>query len=91
VNDTPVIDKQKRIIFLITSDGRLRALNLSDGTDRMKPAGMVEPFARAWSLNLIDNVVYTTSGRGCGQFPATKGAKAPVVPGQRLGDGCEQS
>jgi outer membrane protein assembly factor BamB len=81
VNDTPVIDKQKRIIFLITSDGRLRALNLSDGTDRMKPAGMVEPFARAWSLNLIDNVVYTTSGRGCGQFPATKGAKAPVVPG----------
>jgi outer membrane protein assembly factor BamB len=81
VNDTPVIDKQKRIIFLITSDGRLRALNLSDGTDRMKPAGMVEPFARAWSLNLIDNVVYTTSGRGCGQVPATKGAKAPVVPG----------
>jgi outer membrane protein assembly factor BamB len=81
VNDTPVIDKQKRIIFLITSDGRLRALNLSDGTDRMKPAGMVEPFARAWSLNLIDNVIYTTSGRGCGQFPATKSAKAPVVPG----------
>ena len=81
VNATPVIDKQKGILFLITSDGKLRALNLSDGADRMKPASMVEPFARAWSLNLIDNVVYTTSGRGCGQLPAVKGAKSPVVPG----------
>ena len=81
LNDTPVIDKQNGILFLITSDGKLRALNLSDGADRMKPAGMVEPFARAWSLNLIDNVVYTTSGRGCGQLRAVKGAKSPVVPG----------
>jgi outer membrane protein assembly factor BamB len=81
VNATPVIDKQRQIIFLLTSDGMLRALNLSDGTDRMKPAVMVEPFARAWSLNLIDNIVYTTSGRGCGQFPAGKGTKPAVVPG----------
>jgi outer membrane protein assembly factor BamB len=81
VNGTPVIDKQNRILFLITSDGKLRALDLSDGADRMKPVSMVEPFARAWSLNLIDNVVYTTSGRGCGQLPAVKGAKSPVVPG----------
>ena len=80
VNDTPVIDKQNGIIFFITSDGRLRGLNLSDGAERMKPADMVEPFARAWSLNLIDNVVYTTSGRGCGQFRRA-GSKPPVVPG----------
>jgi outer membrane protein assembly factor BamB len=81
VNDTPVIDKQNSIIFLVTSDGKLRGLNLSDGTDRMTPTNMIEPFARAWSLNLIDNIVYTTSGRGCGQLPAVKGAKSPVVPG----------
>ena len=81
VNDTPVIDKQNGIVFFITSDGKLRALNLSDGADRMKPTDMVEPFARAWSLNLIDNVVYTSSGRGCGQLPASKGAKPAVVPG----------
>ena len=81
VNDTPVIDKQNGLIFFITSDGKLRALNLSDGADRMPPTNMIEPFARAWSLNLIDNVVYTTSGRGCGQMPAAKGAKPPVVPG----------
>jgi hypothetical protein len=81
VNDTPVIDRQSSLIFFITSDGKLRALNLSDGADRMTPTSMIEPFARAWSLNLIDNVVYTTSGRGCGQMPAAKGAKPAVVPG----------
>jgi outer membrane protein assembly factor BamB len=81
VNDTPVIDKQNNIIFLITSDGKLRALNLSDGADRMAPVNMIEPFARAWSLNLIDNTVYTTSGRGCGQLPAVAGVKPVVVPG----------
>jgi outer membrane protein assembly factor BamB len=81
VNDTPVIDKQNNVIFLITSDGKLRGLNLSDGVDRMTPVDMVEPFARAWSLNLIDNVVYTTSGRGCGQMPVGAGAKPAVVPG----------
>jgi outer membrane protein assembly factor BamB len=81
VNDTPVIDKQNKIIFLITSDGKLRGLNLSDGADRMTPVSMVEPYARAWSLNLIDNVLYTTSGRGCGQLPAVAGVKPSVVPG----------
>jgi len=27
---------------------------------------MTAPFARAWSLNLIDNVLYAPSGRACG-------------------------
>jgi outer membrane protein assembly factor BamB len=78
VNDTPVIDRARNILFLITSDGKLRGLNLSDGTDRMKPTVMVESFARAWSLNLIDGVVYTTSGRGCGQFPGQLPQPLPV-------------
>jgi len=68
-NATPVIDKQRAIVFAITSDGKLRGLNLSDVAERMIPTDMVVPFARDWSLNLIDNVVYTTNGRGCGQFP----------------------
>lgn len=68
-NATPVIDKQRGLVFLITSDGKLRALSLSDGAERMAATDMVVPFARDWSLNLIDNVVYTTNGRGCGQFP----------------------
>src|SRR6202790_5145124 len=65
-NATPVIDKQKAIIYFNTSDGKLRGLSLSDGEDRIPPTDFVTPFARNWSLNLIDDVIYSPSGRGCG-------------------------
>ncbi len=65
-NATPVIDKQKGIIYLNTSDGKLRGLSLSNGEDRIPPTDFVTPFARNWSLNLIDDVIYSPSGRGCG-------------------------
>ncbi len=66
-NDTPTIDKARGVIFFITSDGKLRGLNLADGAERLVPVAMTAPFARAWSLNLIDNVLYATSGRACGE------------------------
>ena len=66
-NDTPTIDKARGVIFFITSDGKLRGLNLADGAERLSPVAMTAPFARAWSLNLIDNVLYSTSGRACGE------------------------
>jgi outer membrane protein assembly factor BamB len=69
-NATPVIDKQKGVIYFVTSDGKLRGVAVGDGTDRLTPTDFVAPYARDWSLNLIDNVVYTTSGRGCGQLDA---------------------
>jgi outer membrane protein assembly factor BamB len=64
-NATPVIDKEAGIIYISMSDGKLRGLSLADGTDRMQPADFTTPFARNWSLNLIDGVVYSTTGRGC--------------------------
>jgi outer membrane protein assembly factor BamB len=65
-NSTPVIDKQRGIIYLNTSDGKLRGLSLSTGHERMTPADFVTPFARNWSLNLIDDVIYSPTARGCG-------------------------
>ena len=65
-NATPVIDKQNGIVYLTTSDGKLRALALSNGEDRMPPADFGTPFARNWSLNLIDGFIYTPVARGCG-------------------------
>jgi len=67
-NATPVADKAKGVVYFLTSDGRLRGAALGDGADRLAPTEMVAPFARAWSLNFIDDVVYTTSARGCGQL-----------------------
>src|SRR5438876_5068729 len=80
-NDTPVIDKQKGIIFLNTSDGKLRGLSLSTGDERVTPADFVTPFARNWSLNLIDDVIYSPTARGCGgasaNFAEREGSERP--------------
>src|SRR4029453_17747431 len=65
-NATPVIDKRKGIVYLNTSDGKLRGLSLSTGEERMTPTDFVTPFARNWSLNLIDDVIYSPTARGGG-------------------------
>ncbi len=65
-NATPVIDKDAGIIYVSTSDGKLRGLSLVDGEDRMQPAEFTTPFARNWSLNLVDGVIYSSTARGCG-------------------------
>ncbi|HEY1877566.1 MAG TPA: hypothetical protein VGG66_08850 [Rhizomicrobium sp.] len=66
---TPIIDKAKGVIYFTTSDGNLRGAHLSDGSEALTPTQMVQPFSRNWSLNLVDNVVYTTAARGCGGSP----------------------
>ena len=73
-NATPVVDKARGLIFFIPSDGKLRALSLGDGAEKMAPIEMVAPFTRAWSLNLIDDIVYTTSGRACGEVQDPRSA-----------------
>ena len=67
-NATPTADKARGILYVLPADGKLRGLSLADGSESMAPTEMLAPFARAWSLNLINNVVYTTSGRACGEI-----------------------
>lgn len=63
---TPVIDRAAGVIYFTMSDGKLRGVSLGTGEEKLTPMPLVAPFSRNWSLNLIDNVIYTTSGRGCG-------------------------
>ena len=63
---TPVADKKNGVLYFTTSDGKLRSVALGDGADRMTPISMVQPNSRNWSLNLVDDVVYTNAARGCG-------------------------
>jgi outer membrane protein assembly factor BamB len=73
---TPVIDKSAGVIYFTTSDGKLRGLGLAAGDERLTPTPFVAPNSRNWSLNLIDKVVYTAAGRGCGGDAAQ-----PIEPG----------
>lgn len=66
LNATPVMDRQARTAYVLTSDGKLHALNLVSGADRFPAVPFVPPLAKAWSLNLYENTVYTTTSQGCG-------------------------
>jgi outer membrane protein assembly factor BamB len=63
---TPVIDKDKGIVYFTSLDGNLRGLALADGTEKLTPTPIVAPYSRSWSLNLIQDMVYTSAARGCG-------------------------
>jgi outer membrane protein assembly factor BamB len=76
---TPVIDKAKGVIYFTTSDGKLRGAHLGDGSEAIKPTDMVQPFSRNWSLGLVDDVVYTTTARGCGGSAAEPVEAGSVV------------
>ena len=83
---TPVIDKAKSTIYMLAADGRLHGVDLASGEAKLlPPPEFVTPFSRNWSLNLVDGVLYTTVGRGCGNGPVP-GAPAPP-PGTIRGAG----
>ena len=71
---------------MLAADGRLHGVDLATGEAKVvPPPEFVTPFSRNWSLNLVDGVLYTTVGRGCGNGPVP-GAPAPP-PGTIRGGG----
>ena len=66
VNATPVIDRRQNLIFALAYDGRLFGLDLGTGSIKFGPFQLVPPFAKAWSLNLNNGFIYTTTSQGCG-------------------------
>lgn len=70
---TPVIQLGGgRSVLTIASDGKLHSLNIVNGEDRFAPVAFIPAFAKSWSLNLADNVLYTAVSQGC------NGAKSGV-------------
>ena len=55
-----------RGIYLLSSDGELHQMNLANGEDLAPPAKFVPPNGKPYSLNVVDNVIYTTTGQHCG-------------------------
>ena len=66
ITATPVIDKSTDLIYVIAADGALYGLDLGGGTIRYGPVQFVASYAKAWSLSLVNGVIYTTLSQGCG-------------------------
>jgi outer membrane protein assembly factor BamB len=66
LNATPTIDKSRGLIYAISADGKFYGLDLGTGATDLGPVQFVPPFAKDWSLNLSNGIVYTTISQGCG-------------------------
>ncbi|MGH9722541.1 MAG: PQQ-binding-like beta-propeller repeat protein [Bryobacteraceae bacterium] len=65
---TPLIEKAGSggtTVYSIASDGKLHALNVINGEDRIPPKAFIPAFAKTWSLGLLNGVLYTTTSQGC--------------------------
>jgi outer membrane protein assembly factor BamB len=70
---TPVvspIDAPVRRLYVLTSDGYLRTIDLSTGAESDPPIQVLSlPYGKPYGLNLVNNVIYTVTGQGCGGVP----------------------
>lgn len=54
------------VIYAVSWDGYLHQLNVADGKDVAPPAAFMPGNGKPYALNLVDDVVYTSTAQGCG-------------------------
>lgn len=60
---------EHRPIYMLSSDGALRRLNVDNGAELDPAVPFLPAGSRARSLNVGQNVVYTTTTKGCSEAP----------------------
>jgi outer membrane protein assembly factor BamB len=72
LNATPAVSPTGRpkTVYAISSDGRLHALSMVDGEDRVPPLPFVPAFSKNWSLNIVGGMLYTSVGQRCNGTPS---------------------
>ena len=66
LNATPVVQNGRpKVVYAISSDGKLHALSVVDGEDRFPAKPFVPEFSKNWSLNLAGGVLYTPTSQRC--------------------------
>jgi len=58
-----------RAIYVLSGDGDLHAVNINTGDDLAPPMKFLPPNGKPYSLALVNNVIYTITGQGCGGTP----------------------
>ena len=70
---TPVVTPAgaaERFLYVLASDGYLHSMSLEDGAEKEAPIAVLPvPYGKAYGLNLVQDVIYTITGQGCGGVP----------------------
>jgi outer membrane protein assembly factor BamB len=56
-------------VYAVSWDGRLRQLDVATGEDLAPPELFLPPNGKPYALNLVNDVIYTTTAQGCGGNP----------------------
>jgi outer membrane protein assembly factor BamB len=62
----PTTTKGKYVMYALSWDGRLHALDVATGGDLAPPEKFAAPNGKPYALNLFDGVIYTATAQGCG-------------------------
>jgi hypothetical protein len=65
----PTATRGKYIVYAVSWDGRLRQLDAATGEDLAAPEPFLPSNGKPYALNLVNNVIYTTTAQGCGGNP----------------------
>ena len=57
------------VVYAVSSDGKLRTLNVMNGADAEPPLPFLPPHADARGLIVVDEVAYVATTGGCGEAP----------------------
>lgn len=82
LNDTPVIDNSQSRVFVLASDGRLYTLALADGHAVIPPTKFLPAYAKMWSLNYSDGVLYASISQDCNHVSSGVAALDLNAPGR---------
>jgi outer membrane protein assembly factor BamB len=70
---TPVIGPAAasgvRTVYALAGDGKIHSLNLADGEDLAPPFQFGYPNGKSYSLNLWNDLIFTTTSQGCAGNP----------------------
>jgi outer membrane protein assembly factor BamB len=58
-----------RTLYVLSGDGDLHSVNVNTGDDLGPPQKFLPPNGKPYSLALVNNVIYTITGQGCGGNP----------------------
>lgn len=70
---TPVVTPAgapERFLYVLASDGYLHSMTLESGAEKDAPIQVLPvPYGKPYGLNLVQGVIYTITGQGCGGVP----------------------
>jgi outer membrane protein assembly factor BamB len=55
----------QQAVYVLASDGKLHAFNLVSGEDLIPATPFLPAFAKMWSLNAVNGMLYSTTSQGC--------------------------